>query len=336
MKIGELDLEKKVMIVAEIGNNHEGSFEVAKKLVDEAANCGVDAVKFQTFKTEYFVSKSDRARFERLKSFELTYSQFEELSALARSRGLLFLSTPLDLESAAFLKNIVDGYKIASCDHNFYPLIEYIAQTGKPTLVSSGITDLEQIKITKEFIERQWQKGEIKQQLAILHCISSYPVPPEQANLAAIPFLQAQLHCSVGYSDHTLGIEACLAATALGARILEKHFTLDRHYSDFRDHQLSADPAEMKQLVRQVNTIETMLGKPKKEVQPCEAPNLPLIRRSIVAAADLPRGHQLEWTDLMWIRPANGLPPGEEKQILAKKLNRDISFGELILVEDVG
>src|SRR5207244_6909442 len=143
-------------------------------------------------------------------------------------------------------------------------------------------------------------------QLAILHCVSSYPVPPDQANLAAIPFLASQLGCTVGYSDHTTGVEACLIAVALGAQIIEKHFTLDKHYSDFRDHQLSADPPEMKRLVDGIAHVTLLLGRPEKRIQPSEVATAQAARRSIAAAADLPAGHRLRLEDLLWIRPAAG------------------------------
>jgi len=335
MKIAEFDLEGKVLVVAEIGNNHEGNFEVARELVRRAAECGVGAVKFQTFKTEYFVSKSDVDRFNRLKSFELSYPQFEELSRQARSLGLLFISTPLDVASAEFLNRIVDAYKIASGDNNFYPLIESACKTGKPLIVSSGLSDLAQLTKTKRFVADQWRQREINQELAILHCVSSYPVPPEQANLAAIPFLARELGGVIGYSDHTIGIDACRIAVALGAQIIEKHFTLDKLYSDFRDHQLSADPPEMKRLVEQVRDVRSMLGKPEKEIQPCEAALQGLIRRSIVAAADFSAGHRLGSSDLIWLRPENGLPPGDEAQVVGRRLSRALAFGEPIRLNDL-
>jgi len=169
----------------------------------------------------------------------------------------------------------------------------------------------------------------------VLHCVSSYPVPPDQANLAAIPFLVDRLGCYVGYSDHTIGTEACVIAVALGARVIEKHFTLDKNYSDFRDHHLSADPAEMKQLVQQLERVRTLHGKAEKVVQPCEAVLVGQARRSIVAASDLSRGHRLERQDLTWIRPAVGLPPGEEGMLVGRILNRAVSFGEPILLSDL-
>jgi len=335
MKIGGFDLTQKVLIVAEIGNNHEGDFVTAQKLVGEAAACGVGAVKFQVFRTRHFVSAGDRARYDRLSSFELSYEQFGELHRLAKSLGLLFIATPLDLESAAFLEGIVDAYKIASGDNNFYPLIECVCRTGMPIIVSSGLTDIDGIRKSKAFIEERWRTFGIRQNLAILHCVSSYPVPPEQANLGAIPLLIRELKCTVGYSDHTLGIQACVIGAALGARIIEKHFTLDKEYSDFRDHRLSADPAEMTELARRIGEVGVMLGAGEKIVQAAEAESARLARRSIVAGADFPAGHRVRLEDLTWIRPAVGLPPGEEARIVGKRLRRAVAFGEPILSADV-
>jgi len=335
MKIGDFNLDTDVLVVAEVGNNHEGNFEVAKQLVRSAAECGVAAVKFQTFQTRYFANPTDQARYDRLRSFELSYPEFEQLQQLAKSLGLLFISTPLDIESARFLGPLVDCYKIASGDNDFYPLIEVVCQTGKPLIISSGVSDLAQMKKTRRFVEEQWRDRQPIDQLAILHCVSSYPVPSDQANLAAIPFLARELGVVTGYSDHTIGIEACLAATALGAQIIEKHFTLDKHYSDFRDHQLSADPPEMKELVEQVKKVRSMLGRSEKRLQPCEEGMERLIRRSIVAAASLPKGHTLGPGDITWLRPGNGLAPAEASQILGRRLTRALTFGEAIRPADL-
>jgi sialic acid synthase SpsE len=292
-------------------------------------------VKFQTFQTKYFVSRRDRARYERLSSFELPFRAFEELERLAHSLGLAFLSTPLDLESAKFLEPLVDAYKIASGDNDFYPLLEVASRTGKPIIMSSGLSDLQQVQKSKRFIEEQWRAHGIHQALAVLHCVSSYPVAPEEANLAAIAVMIQELGCPVGYSDHTLGIEACLLAVALGARVIEKHFTLDRNFSTFRDHQLSSDPEELKRLVEGAARVRTLLGVPQKTVQQSEASAVLSIRRSIVAANELPQGHRLSLHDLTWIRPAVGLRPGQEGSLIGRVLKRTVGFGEPILPVDV-
>lgn len=335
MKIGDFDLSQKILIVAEIGNNHEGKFETAQELIRQAAKSGAHAVKFQTYKTKYFINARDRARYEKLSSFELSFAQFDQLQALAKRLRLLFISTPLDLESARFLERLVDAYKISSSDNNFYPLIAEVCKTGKPLIISTGLTTLEEIEQTKHFVVSEWKKHNIRQDLAMLHCVTCYPLPLAQANLLSIPFLHEKLGITIGYSDHTAGISACLASAALGARILEKHFTLDKHYSDFRDHQLSADPFEMKSLVKEVECLQAMLGKPQKALQPCETSYLPLVRRSIVAVADLPNGHRLVPPDLMWTRPAGGLPPGQEDKLVGKKLKRSVAFGDMLTLTDV-
>jgi N,N'-diacetyllegionaminate synthase len=336
MKIGTLDLTERVAIVAEIGNNHEGNFEVACELVREAAKCGVDAVKFQTFKTEQFISPTDQARFARLKSFELTLEQFAELAKLARSLDLLFLSTPLDLDSAAGLEPLVDAYKIASCDDTFYPLLERVASSGKPVIISTGISDWDQVQKTTNHLYQCWQANAAHDpQLAVLHCVSSYPVPPEEANLNSIKFLSQNLNCPVGYSDHTIGIEAAVLSVAMGARIVEKHFTLDKHYSDFRDHQLSADPTDLKQLVDRIRQAEILLGILNKSVQPCAAISATAIRRSIAAKHALNSGDQIESTDLIWTRPGSGIVPGLEASLVGKTLRRAVVAGQQFALTDV-
>jgi len=333
MKIGNWNLDQDILIVAEIGNNHEGNYALAEEMIGLAAKAGAGAVKFQTFKTEYYVSKKDKVRFSRLKSFELTESEFERLSTVARDAGLLFLSTPFDIESAQFLEPLVPAFKIASGDNNFFPLIDVVARTGKPIILSSGMTDIEQITATKDFIQGIWREQEINQELAVLHSVASYPAPPQEANLLAIRQLRDRLGVTVGYSDHTLGIEAAVLSVALGARIIEKHFTPDKNYSEFRDHQLSADPRDMALLVQRVKETTELLGTGNKVLQASEKAIEGLIRRSIVAKRDLPKGTRICWDDITWIRPADGLPPGKEQLILGKSLTRSVEMGELLVPE---
>lgn len=330
MQLAGFDLSKDVLVVAEIGNNHEGNIALAEELIGRAAEAGVNAVKFQTFRTEHYVSRRDEARFARLKSFELSYDVFEKLAGVAREAGLLFLSTPFDLASAEFLNRLVPAFKIASGDNDFYPLLEKTASCGKPILLSGGLADTSQLRHSKEFIEQVWERQGIRQELAVLHCVAGYPVPPEEANLAAIPRLRDELGCTIGYSDHTIGVQAAIIAAALGARIIEKHFTLDKNYSDFRDHQLSADPDEMALLVQEVKRTATLLGSGQKVVQQCEQANTTAIRRSIVAARDLPAGTAIGRDDITWVRPGSGLRPGSEPLVLGRMLRRSVQAGEII------
>jgi N,N'-diacetyllegionaminate synthase len=335
MKIKDFDLSQKVLVVAEVGNNHEGNFENAKKMVNAAADCKVHAVKFQTFKTELFVSPADPQRFKKLKSFELNEDQFTELAKLAHARGLLFISTPLDLKSADFLNSMVDCFKIASGDNNFYPLIKDLARTGKPLIFSSGFSDLPQAEKMVKYVQQEWAALKIKQELALLHCVSGYPVPDDQADLKSIQSLEKRLSCTVGYSDHTLGIQACLASIALGARVIEKHFTLDKNFSDFRDHKISADPKEMSELVLGIERVEKMLGNGQKSIQPIASSIQILSQRSIVAGKNLSQGHSIQLSDLTWLRPAGGLEPGMEHLLIGKKLKRNLESGEKLQLSDL-
>jgi N,N'-diacetyllegionaminate synthase len=329
MRIGGFDTDERVLVVAEIGNNHEGDPDVARELVRQAAASGAHGVKLQTFHTPRFVRARDTARFEQLSRYELEPKVVEELEELSHSLGLLFLSSPLDLGSVDLLEPLVDAFKIASGDNDFFPLLERVARTGKPVIASTGLVDVDGARRAKEVLEAHGSE------VAVLHAVTAYPAPPESINLAAIPHLARELGCTVGYSDHTLTSTACLAAVALGARIVEKHFTLDHDHSSFRDHQLSAEPAELRALVEAVAEVETLLGDPVKAVQAVETELAPAVRRSIAAARDLPAGHVLEWDDLVWLRPRDGLAPGQEQLLLGRTLRRGVAAGDSILGEDV-
>jgi N,N'-diacetyllegionaminate synthase len=335
MKVGSFDTDQSVLVVAEIGNNHEGDCGRAAEMVRAAARCGVGAVKFQTVRADQLVRRAEAARFERLSRFELSQSQFASLADVAHQSGVLFLSTPLSLEGAAFLQPLLDAYKIASGDNDFFPLIEYVAGTEKPVIVSTGVSDISQVDAAVQCLRAAWEARGICGELGLLHCVSSYPTPPEQANLRSIPFLAERFGSTVGYSDHTLGTEAAVLAVAAGARIIEKHFTLDKNQSDFRDHQLSADPAEMTELVKRIRDAELQLGTWGKSIQPCEAASATAIRRSIVAARDLKSGTALAATDLKWVRPGDGLRPGSEGKLIGRRLKRDLREDVAISLGDV-
>lgn len=331
MKIGHIDLEKEILVVAEIGNNHEGSFNAAQRMIREAAKTGVQAVKFQTIRAESLVSSRNVQRYRQLKAFELTQSEFNRLSEIAAEEGLIFLSTPFDIDSVDYLDPIVPAFKIASGDNNFFPLLEKVAGTGKPVIISSGISDMATIRRAKTFIEKKWKENGIVQDIAVLHCVSSYPVPAEEVNLSAVRTLKEALKCTVGYSDHSLGIESAILSVALGSRIIEKHFTLDKNYSSFRDHQLSADPTEMKMLVEKVRNASVLLGSGRKEIQESEMNAVSSIRRSIAAKHDLATGKVLEFADIKWIREPGGLPPGHERKLVGKVLKVDLPRDEVII-----
>ena len=330
MKIKNIDTSKKIFIVAEIGNNHEGNFKLAKKMIEKAALAKVDAVKFQTFIPEH-LSGGDEKRLNRLKSFKFTKEQFEKLAKIAKHNGLIFFSTPFDIESAIFLNKIQSIFKIASGDVNFYPLIKKVASFGKPMILSTGSANINLIKRAYNEVAKVWGKKKIKSKLAFLHCTSGYPVPFDQANIGSILYLKKLFpNIEIGYSDHTLGLDAAVSSVFAGARIIEKHFTIDKNYSDFRDHHLSADFVDMKHLVEKVRKAEIMFGVVEKKIQQCEKDLKIYGRRSIAASCYLQVGAKIRMSDLIWIRPAIGLPPGDEKKLIGKKVTHKIKFGEII------
>ncbi|UGS38718.1 N-acetylneuraminate synthase family protein [Capillimicrobium parvum] len=330
MRIGACDTAVRPLVIAEIGNNHEGDPEVAAHILDAAADAGAGAVKLQTFDVRWFVRPSEPDRLARYGGFQLSADEVRGLAERARSRGLLFLSSPLDLGSVDVLEPLVDAYKVASGDNDFWPLLERIGATGKPVVLSAGLVDIEGVRRAKAALEAAGS-GEV----AVLHCVTAYPTPPASVNLAAMATLREAIGGTVGYSDHTLGVDACVAAAALGAEILEKHVTLRHDYSDFRDHQLSVDPGELAELVRRVDEVRTLVGEPGKAPQPEEEALRAAVRRSIVAAGEFEAGHVLGPGDLTWLRPRDGLAPGQEDLLLGRALRRAVAFGETIRVEDV-
>jgi len=333
MKIGEKDLERDVLIIAEIGNNHEGDFGLAQEMIALAAAAGADAVKFQTIVPDRLVSATQHDRIRQLRRFQFSYDQFASLKATADGHGVMFLSTPFDLESAAFLNSLVPAYKIASGDNTFWPLLDAVARTGKPIILSTGLMDLGEAAQTLRYLQDRWMEHGLKQEVALLHCVVNYPTAPADANLLALRDL-AGLGVTVGYSDHTIGTDAAALSVALGARIIEKHFTIDKNHSDFRDHQLSADPSELAALVKRVQETVAMLGSGLAGHRANEAEITPRVRRSIVASRDLPAGSILTAEDLTWVRPGGGLEPGREGELLGRQVIRPLAAGELVLPED--
>jgi sialic acid synthase SpsE len=335
MKINNFDTEKKVFIVAEIGNNHEGNYSAAQEMIGKAAEAGADAVKFQTFFPEH-ISGGDPTRLKNLQRFRFKNEQFEKLAKQASELEIVFFSTPFDPESAKFLNTIQPVFKIASSDNDYLSLIKTVASFGKPMIVSSGMAELLQLDSVCQEVRSVWSEKNINPGLALLHCVSSYPTPQEQANLNAIKTLKKQFpEQIIGYSDHTLGIQAAVSSVSLGARIVEKHFTLDKNYSDFRDHQISADPEDLKLLVEKIREVEIMLGTGEKVLQKNEIEIHNAVRRSVAASRDLPIGTILTNDDLIWIRPGTGITMGKENQIIGKRLSRPLSYCELISLEDV-
>jgi sialic acid synthase SpsE len=337
MRIGPADTADRVVVIGEIGNNHEGDADVAARLIDAAADAGADAVKLQALDAERFVRPGQEARLEQMRRFQLTRDEYAQLADHARSRGLAFVCTPLDLDTADFLEAIVDAPKIASGDNDWPELLERAAEMRKPVVVSTGMSDWGTIRAARDTVTTRWRElGADAPGLALLHCVSAYPAPDKEARLATIPALAAAFEdCVIGYSDHTLGIDACVAAVAGGARVLEKHITLSHDFSEFRDHQLSAEPGELAELVRRVRATEVLIGEPRDGVLAVEQPVAEAARRSIVAATDLSEGAVLDSGDLTAMRPRDGLSPGNAAELVGRTVRRDIAYGEPILPADV-
>jgi N,N'-diacetyllegionaminate synthase len=332
MKIGSVDLDRDVFVVAEIGNNHEGDVELAEDLIGLAAEAGADAIKLQTIVPERLVGPDQMARLAQLRRFALSPGDHERLARAAEAAGVMFLSTPFDVDSVAMLDPLVPAFKVASGDNDFVPLLRRIAATGKPILLSTGMCDLAGVRATMEVIQQAWHDRGSDPGLALLHCVTAYPTPPEDANLRAISAL-AELGVTVGYSDHTIGIAAAPLAVALGARAVEKHFTIAHDHSDFRDHKLSANPAEFKAMVAAIRDASALLGDGVKREMPSEAGSVTAARRSIVAARDLEAGHTVTMADLAWLRPAGGLPPGREPELIGRRLRNAAPAGTQLLPE---
>tara|TARA_B100001057_G_scaffold72578_1_gene66838 strand:+ start:1238 stop:2227 length:990 start_codon:yes stop_codon:yes gene_type:complete len=315
-----VDKNLKPFIIAEIGNNHEGNLNLAKRYIRVAKVCGVDAVKFQAIRPEHLVLKKNKKRYSQLKKFELSLKEYKKLSQLAKKLKLKFGVSVFDIESVKLLKPYVDFFKIASSDNNYFELIKSVLKTKKKTIISLGLLNFKKIKNLVKYISRISNL----RNTTLLHCVTDYPAKPQEANLRSILYLKKRLKMAIGYSDHTLGLTAPILATSYGADILEKHFTLDNNQSKFRDHKISLNPKDMKKMVDEIKKVKQMLGNFKKDVSNGERKNLTLARRSIYLKKDLPKNHIIQKKDLILLRPVNGLPIEKLETILGKKLKKKI------------
>ena len=323
-------------LIAEAGVNHNGRLDLALRLVDAAARAGADAVKFQTFRAEALASSSApqaayqrrsgrSSQLEMLKRLELSPEAHRKVRARCRARGVEFLSTPFDEASADFLDALgVRAFKIASPDAANPRLLAHVARKRKPVFLSTGMCTLAEVRDAVRTLKAGGARG-----IAVLHCVSSYPTPPDQANLRAIPTLARALKLPVGYSDHTTGLEASFAAAALGARVIEKHFTLDKSLPG-PDHAMSLDPGELARLASGLRLVAAELGDGIKRPQPCEADVVRVARRSLVFARDMAAGERIGDGDLAVKRPGTGLPPKAWDRTVGRRLRRAARADELV------
>lgn len=328
-----------VYVIAEVGVNHNGSFELACKLVDVAKAAGADCIKFQTFKSKNLVSRNaQKAEYQRkttgegsqvemLKALELSFDEFRDLKAYCDSVGIAFLSTPFDFDSIQFLNSIdMPFWKIPSGEITDYPYLVALARTGKPIVLSTGMSDMDDIAAAIRVL-RENGAADIK----LLHCNTEYPTPFEDVNLRAMMTMRNAFGLEVGYSDHTKGIEVPVAAVAMGATIIEKHITLDRNMEG-PDHRASLEPDELTAMITGIRNIEKALGDGNKKPSPSEKKNISVARKSIVAKCRISKGELFTENNITVKRPGTGISPMKWSSIVGTKATRDFEEDELIEV----
>ena len=327
-------------IIAEIGVNHNGNVDLAKKMIKSASDCGVNAVKFQTFVSEDLVCENaktaeyqerntnENSQLEMLKTLELSFDDFFELKKYAEECGVMFLSSPFDFKSVDLLEKLdVLIYKLGSGELTNFELINYVLKTDKPLIISTGMATLEEIKDTYDFIEN-------KDKLVILHCITGYPTTFEEANLNFIKTLQNEFDVPIGFSDHSPGIELPIAAVAIGACVVEKHFTLDKSLPG-PDHKASLNPDEFKAMVSAIRNVEVAMGDGVRKFSKNEEEIKNVARKSIILNDDIHAGDVIKKGMLSIKRPGTGIPPKEINNIVGKTSIKDLKAGTLLKWEDL-
>ena len=309
---------KNTYVIAEGGLNHNGDINIAKKLINAAKECGANAIKFQTYKTENFVRETNQY-FDVFKNAELTFKEFKELKNYSESIGLTFFSTPFDMESAEFLNELgIPCFKIASSDLTNLPLITKIAKMQKPMIISSGLSTINEIN---DAVNCCLFEG--NNQIAILHCVANYPTQPNEVNMNVINTLKKTFDFPIGYSDNGESSLVDIVAVSMGANIIEKHFTLDKKMSG-PDHGFSIDPNGLKSLISQIHEVDQMKGDGIKIPQFSEIENRLAIRKSITAKRDLQEGEKIQEDDISIKRPADGIEPKYIPMILGKTVKTNI------------
>lgn len=331
---------KRVFIIAEAGVNHNGNFENAKKMVDCAVDAGADAIKFQTFKAGNLVCKNAQkaeyqkrtteageSQLEMLKKLELTTEEHEELKQYCTKKNILFLSTPFDLDSLWYLNEIgMEMIKIPSGEITNYPYLRAVGKLQKPIVMSTGMSTMEEVEAAIEVLRENGAE-----EITVLHCNTEYPTPYSDVNLRAMLTLKNKLHIEVGYSDHTLGIEIPIAAVAMGATVIEKHFTLDRSMEG-PDHKASLEPYELKRMVQSIRNVEQALGTGIKEPTDSECKNIWVARKSIVARKHIMAGEMFTEENITTKRPGDGMSPMQWNEVLGKYACKDFEADEKIVI----
>lgn len=328
----------KVFIIAEAGVNHNGDINIAKKLVDAAVEADADAIKFQTFKAEELVCESAKkaeyqiqhtekseSQLEMLKKLELDVNMHKILIDYCNDKQIMFLSTPFDMKSIDLLEELnINLYKIPSGEITNYPYLKKIAGLRKKIIMSTGMSYLSEVKAAIDVLRENGAED-----ITVLHCNTEYPTPIEDVNLNAMLTMKKELNVNIGYSDHTIGIEVPIAAVAMGATVIEKHFTLDKEMEG-PDHKASLNPEELKLMVKSIRRVEKALGKYEKVPSNSEIKNLAVVRKSIVAKSEIKKGTTFTEENIICKRPGNGISPMKWNEIVGKTAMRNFNKDELI------
>lgn len=328
----------KVFIIAEAGVNHNGDLNLAKKLIDIASEAGVDAIKFQSFKADKIVSRyagkasyqkkttdNIETQYDMIQRLELNEEQHIQLYTYCKNKEITFLSSPFDIDSIEFLNQLgLDLFKIPSGEITNMPYLKAIGKLRKKVILSTGMSTLGEIEAALQILKQNGAK-----EIALLHCNTEYPTPMEDVNLRAMHTMKEAFQLEIGYSDHTLGIEVPIAAVAMGAKIIEKHITLDKHLEG-PDHQASLEPHELKDMVKAIRHIEKALGTGIKKPSPSELKNLSIARKSIVAKTAIKKGEAFTQHNITTKRPGSGLSPMQWDDVVGRRARRDFLEEELI------
>jgi N-acetylneuraminate synthase/N,N'-diacetyllegionaminate synthase len=345
IKIGDKKIGGKnpCFIIAEAGVNHNGELKLAKKLVDAAKEAGADAIKFQTFKAENLVTKDANPAYyaqknlqnqkisqqEMIKKYELNYKQFNEIKKYCDSKNIIFLSSPHSFDAIDFLEKLVPAFKFGSGDLTNIPALRYTAKKQKPIILGTGMATLEEVEFAVNEI-----KAQKNDKIVLLHCTTNYPCPLDEVNLFAMQTMKDEIGSIVGFSDHTLGPFACIIAVAMGAKVIEKHITLDRKMPG-PDHKASIEPDELKDLIKEIRLVEKVLGSAEKKPTKSEEKIKNQVRKSIISNKKISKGETIKENMIIIKRPGIGLEPNEIDKIIGKKALKDINQDEIITLDMV-
>ena len=327
MRLFNKNITKDILYVAEIGVNHEGSVSRCKKLIKDAKNSGADVVKFQCYSPKFYVSKEEE-KFKRIKKFYFNDTKFDQIIKYCNKLKIPYLFTPLSHDWLDFIKKNSNIVKIASGDLNFDYLLKEVIKKNFKIILSTGISNLDEIKRAIKIIRNKY-KNNINKKLVVMHCVSNYPVKDSDANINSVKFLKDNLNINVGYSNHVIDINACLSAICLGAKVIEFHFT-DNKKRKFRDHQLSLNKSDVKKLIRLGNLFNKLIGNYDKKVKLNSKTDKKTFSKGVIFSRNLKKNHKIKINDLSFARPAKYFFANDIKKILGKKIKKPVKDGHLV------